>query len=132
MRSLKRTVPTDLPTTHERFSAALAEQGFGVLSDIDVQAIFDAKLGVEHEPHRILGVCSPQFAKQALDIDRDISLLLPCTATLREIDGETEVAILDPGHAFTLADASTRGRLAPIAGEVRDRLAAALEALARP
>jgi len=130
MRSLKRIVPTDLPTTHERFAATLAEQGFGVLSDIDVQAIFETKLGAEHEPHHILGVCNPQFAKQALDMDRDIALLLPCTATLREIDGKTEVAILDPEHAFTLADEATRERLAPIAGEVRARLAAALDALA--
>ncbi|MDZ7707806.1 MAG: DUF302 domain-containing protein [Trueperaceae bacterium] len=130
MRSLKRTVPTDLPTTRERFSAALAEQGFGVLSDIDVQAIFETKLGAKHEPHRILGVCNPQFAKQALDMDRDIALLLPCTATLREIDGETEVAILDPEHAFTLADEATRERLAPLASEVRERLSAALQALA--
>ncbi len=130
MRSLKRTVPTDLATTHERFSATLADQGFGVLSDIDVQSIFETKLGAEHEPHRILGVCNPQFAKQALDMDRDIGLLLPCTATLREIDGETEVAILDPEHAFTLADETTRERLAPLASEVRERLAAALDALA--
>ena len=129
MKALETTVPTDLATARQRLEAALKEQGFGVLTEIDVQATFKAKLDVEHEGHRILGVCNPKLAKDALDVDRDVALLLPCTATLREVDGGTEVAILDPEHAFTLADPATRERLAPLAADARARLAAAIDAL---
>lgn len=129
MKSLKTTVSTDLATARQRLEAALKDQGFGVLTEIDVQATFKAKLDVEHEPHRILGVCNPGLAKDALDVDRDVALLLPCTATLREVDGATEVAILDPEHAFTLADDATRRRLAPLAEDARSRLSAAIDAL---
>ena len=129
MKALKTTLPTDLATARQRLEAALKDQGFGVLTEIDVQATFKAKLDVEHEAHQILGVCSPALAKSALDIDRDVALLLPCTATLREVDGGTEVAILDPEHAFMLADEATRARLAPLAKDVGGRLSAAVEAL---
>lgn len=129
MQALTTTVPTDLTATRDAFEAALKAQGFGVLSEIDVQAIFAEKLGAEHEGHRILGICSPGFAKEALDVQRDVALLLPCTATLRETDAGTEVAILDPEHAFTLLDDATRTRLASVAGTVKSRLATALDAL---
>lgn len=129
MRALTKTVTTDLPTTHEHLQAALKEQGFGVLTEIDLRATFEQKLGVEHEDHRILGVCNPRIAKDALDASRDVALLLPCTATLRATPAGTEVSILDPEHAFTLADAAVRERLAPLATDAKERLGAALEAL---
>jgi uncharacterized protein (DUF302 family) len=129
MRALTKTVATDLATTHEHLQAALKDQGFGVLTEIDVQATFDEKLGVEHEEHRILGVCNPRLAKDALDVSRDVALLLPCTATLRATPAGTEVSILDPEHAFTLADEPVRERLATLAADAKARLDAALEAL---
>lgn len=109
--------------------AALREHGFGILSEIDVAATFEAKLGVQHEPHRILGVCKPQYAKHALDIDRDVALLLPCTVTLRQVDAGTDVRVLDPVHVFRLAAPETRARLEPLAAQVSAELAAALSSL---
>lgn len=130
MQSLSVTVPHDLANTRERFTAALAEQGFGILTEVDFQATFEAKLGEAHEPHVVLGICNPGYAKHALDVDREIALLLPCSATLRSVDAGTEVLVLDPEHAFTLLDVATQARLADVAKAVKERLAAALDALA--
>lgn len=127
MADLARTSPRDLDTVHQDLEAALKEQGFGVLTEIDVQAIFRQKLDADHEGHRILGVCNPQFGKEVLDVDRDLGLLLPCPVTLREVDDGTEIAVLDPERMFSLADEAARERLRPLAREVRQRLATALQ-----
>ena len=122
-------VPSPLETVRSAIEPALKQHGFGILSEIDLAATFQAKLGVEHEPHRILGVCKPQYAKHALDIDRDVALLLPCTITLRAVEGGTEVRVLDPNAAFTLASEGTRAQLEPLAGQVGAELAAAVALL---
>jgi len=129
MSELTGTSRDDFATTHARLTAALAEQGFGVLTRIDLRATLHEKLGVEHEAHEILGVCNPQLAHQALTIDPDVALLLPCSVTLRDVGGgATEVRVLDPERAFTLAAPATRSALEPLAREVRSRLAAVLTA----
>jgi uncharacterized protein (DUF302 family) len=132
MPQLHLTVPAPLADVRPAVEAALKTQGFGVLTEIDLQATFRAKLGVEHEPHRILGVCNPQIAKGALDLDRDVALLLPCTVTLREVENGTEVRVLDPRSAFTLAAPATQAQLAPLAADVGERLARALAAIEVP
>ncbi|MDF1521883.1 MAG: DUF302 domain-containing protein [Trueperaceae bacterium] len=128
MPELTGTSHDDFATTHARLTAALVEQGFGVLTCIDLRATLHEKLGVEHEAHEILGVCNPQLAYQALTIDPDVALLLPCSVTLRDVGGATEVRVLDPERAFTLAAPATRSALEPLAREVRSRLEAVLTA----
>jgi uncharacterized protein (DUF302 family) len=132
MPHLHLTVHAPLADVRPAIEAALKTQGFGVLTEIDLQATFRAKLGVEHEPHRILGVCNPQIAQAALDLDRDVALLLPCTVTLREVAEGTEVRVLDPESAFTLAAPATQARLAPLAADVGERLARALASIEVP
>ena len=132
MPKLHLTVPAPLAEVRPAVEAALKTQGFGVLTEIDLQATFRAKLDADHEGHRILGVCNPQIAKRALDLDRDVALLLPCTVTLREVEGGTEVRVLDPVAAFTLAAPATQARLAPLAADVGERLAKALAAIEVP
>jgi uncharacterized protein (DUF302 family) len=129
MPDYRRTLAAPLAHVRPAVEAALKAEGFGVLTEIDLQATFRAKLDADHEGHRILGVCNPQIAKRALDLDRDVALLLPCTVTLRDVAGGTEVRILDPGAAFTLAAPATQEALAPLAGEVGERLARALAAI---
>lgn len=129
MDPLRTIVPAPLAEVRGAVEAALKGQGFGVLTEVDLQATFQAKLGVAHEGHRILGVCNPSFAKRALDVDRDVALLLPCTVTLREVPGGTEVRVLDPEDAFQVAAPETRAKLEPLAGEVKGLLVAAVAAL---
>jgi uncharacterized protein (DUF302 family) len=108
--------------------AALKEQGFGVLTEIDVRATMREKLGAEMEPYVILGACNPPLAHRALEVDRMIGLLLPCNVVVRA-DGEdgTRVQALDPQ---VMIDVPERDELRPVADEAGTRIRAALDSLA--
>jgi uncharacterized protein (DUF302 family) len=108
---------------------ALKAQGFGVLTEIDVQKTLKDKLGAEMEPYVILGACNPQLARQALDAERSIGLLLPCNVVLRQGNGEVGVSILDPRTMFEVVDNQTQTKLAGLPEEARARLQAALRSL---
>jgi len=110
-----------------RVRAALREQGFGVLTEIDVTATLRAKLGEQIEDYTILGACNPPAAYEALDIDRSIVLLLPCNVVVRAAGAGTIVEALDPQVMVTLTG---RPELKPVADEVGRRLAGALAELA--
>ncbi|MDH6574718.1 DUF302 domain-containing protein [Kitasatospora sp. MAP5-34] len=122
--TLRLTAP--FADTVERVRAALQEQGFGVLTEIDVQATLRAKLGEEMEDYLILGACNPPLAHRALGVDRRIGLLLPCNVVVRTEDGRTVVEALDPQ---VMVQVTGRPELAPVADEAAVRLRAALEAL---
>ncbi len=106
--------------------AALADQGFGVLTEIDVQATMKAKLDVDVEPQLILGACNPHLAHQALQAEPDIGLLLPCNVVIRQSDTAVLVSALDPQLMVTLPD---NPALQAVADDAAQRLAAALQAL---
>ncbi len=105
---------------------ALAEQGFGVLTEIDVQATMKAKLDVDVEPQLILGACNPQLAHQALQVDPDIGLLLPCNVVVRRSGTKTIVSALDPP---VMVSVPGKPELQPVADEAARCLGAALAAL---
>jgi uncharacterized protein (DUF302 family) len=108
---------------------ALKSEGFGVLTEIDVESTLRTKLGDvqadEVGPTRILGACNPTLAHRALMTQRDIALLLPCNVVLREVDGRTEVSVADPSAMVEMAGAE----LAGVATEARERLGRVLAAL---
>ena len=108
--------------------AALAEQGFGVLTEIDVQATLKAKLDVDGEPYLILGACNPPLAHRALTLDPSIGLLLPCNVVVRRENGATLVQAMDPQ---LLVDVVGKPGLEAVADEASRRLADALSALPR-
>ena len=122
------SVTLDLPFADavSQVRAALQEQGFGVLTEIDVTATLRARLGEQMEDYLILGACNPPAAHQALGIDRSIGLLLPCNVVVRATEAGTLVEALDPQVMVTLTG---RPELKPVADEVGRRLARALAAL---
>jgi uncharacterized protein (DUF302 family) len=108
----------------ESTRTALAAQGFGVLTEIDVAATMKAKLGEDMSPYLILGACNPPLAHQALTIDPSLGLLLPCNVVVRTLDeSHTLVEAMDPG---VMVSATGNDALEPIAEQVRERLSTAL------
>jgi uncharacterized protein (DUF302 family) len=114
----------------DRVKQALADEGFGILCDIDVAATLRKKLGAEFRPYVILGACNPPLAHRALTEERDIGLLLPCNVVVYadDVPGRSVIAALDPVSALGLTG---RADLRPLAEEVKARLTRALDAVER-
>jgi len=106
---------------------ALSDQGFGVLTEIDVQATMKAKLDADLPQYLILGVCNPPLAYRALQTEPSVGLLLPCNVIIRQNDQSTVVEAIDP---MTMVSISGNPALQPVVDEVAGRLRAALAALA--
>lgn len=124
--TLSTTLDRPYDETVEAVRGALADQGFGVLTEIDLRATLKAKLDVDVAPHVILGACRPQLAHRALGLDPSIAAVLPCNVTVREVEpGRTRVEAFDPHAMADLAGDA----LSEVAAEARQRLGAALDAL---
>ncbi len=107
-----------------RVREELAVEGFGVLTEIDVQATLRAKLGAEMEPYLILGACNPPLAHQALGADPELGALLPCNVVVYVRDGETHVSAIDAERMLSIVG---NDALLPIAEQVRTKLARVVE-----
>jgi uncharacterized protein (DUF302 family) len=124
MQSIDAIVEMSPADAEVAVRGALAEEGFGVLTEIDVAAVFRAKLGVERPFLKILGACNPTFAQRALQIDPSVSLLLPCNVVVEDIGSGTKVSAVDP---LGLMDDPA---FADLGSEVSTRLQHALDAVA--
>lgn len=124
--AITRDVEAPFAETVERVTAALAAEGFGVLSTIDVQATLKAKLDLDVEPYVILGACNPTLASRGLETEPDLGVLLPCNVVVRVAGERTHVAAMEPMAALALAG---NPELEPLAAEAADRIRRAVSAL---
>lgn len=111
---------TKLDAVEERVRKALADAGFGVLTEIDVQATMKKKLDEDMPGYLILGACNPQMAHQAIGIEPRVGAMLPCNVILREVDNGVEVSAIDPEASMQAID---NDELKRVAGQVREMLA---------
>ena len=124
--ALSTTLHTTFEDAVEKTREALAEQGFGVLTEIDVKATMKKQLDVELPAYRILGACNPKMAHQAIEIETRVGAMLPCNVILREVEGGVDVSAIDPVASM---QAIENAELTAVAGAVRDLLAKAVEAI---
>lgn len=124
---IAKTTSLSFDDALERASEVLKEQGFGILTEIDVKATLKKKLDVDFRLYQILGACNPPFAYRALQAEDKIGILLPCNVIVQELaDGQVEVAAMDPMVAMNVVD---NAELADVAAQVRARLQAAIDNL---
>jgi uncharacterized protein (DUF302 family) len=128
----KLGIQVNLDTSYEaaveKVTAALKDEGFGVLTEIDVKATLKKKLDVDFKRYVILGACNPPLAYQALQNEPDIGLLLPCNVIVYETDAGSQVSIIDPLSMLGFVE---NPALDPVAGEARERLERVAAALAK-
>jgi len=122
-----KTLDVEFDEAVERVTAGLKQEGFGILTDIDVKATLKKKMDIDFRKYRILGSCNPPFAHKALLAEDKIGLMLPCNVIVQETsDGKTEVAAIDPVASMSAVE---NPDLEPIGGEVREKLKKVIENL---
>ena len=122
--AITRELDASFDDTVARITAALADQGFGVLTTIDVRNTLKKKLDLDVDPHVILGACNPQLASRGLKIEPDLGVLLPCNVVVRTLGQSTHIAAMEPFAALQLAD---NPELEPLATEARERIQKAVQ-----
>lgn len=123
------TIKASMDDAETKVRDALMTEGFGVLTEIDVQKVMKAKLDVDRKGYKILGACNPNLAHEAIEAEPDIGLLLPCNVLLRETDnGEVVVGFMDPDSVLTLVDNPKIAEVAPIVRDKLKKVAALVEA----
>jgi uncharacterized protein (DUF302 family) len=124
---IAKTIDGEFDAAIERVKEALSQEGFGVLTEIDVQATMKEKLGEDFRDYRILGACNPPYAHKALTAEDKIGTMLPCNVIVQAAgDNSVEVAAIDPVASMQAVENS---KLEPIAGEIRDRLERVIQGL---
>ncbi|MET8651540.1 DUF302 domain-containing protein [Nocardia aurea] len=128
--ALSTTLHTSFADAVERTRDALSQQGFGVLTEIDVQATLKAKLGHEMEEYLILGACNPPLAHRAVEVNRRIGLLLPCNVVVRRDTAAEDTIIVEAMDPELMVQVSGEPALEPIATAATSKLGSAIRALA--
>ena len=120
-----KTVKEEFQSTVEKVTAALKEEGFGILTQIDIKETFKEKLDVDMKKYKILGACNPSFALQAITAEPHIGTMLPCNVIVRELsEGETEVSAVDPVASMMAVKNEKLGEVAnPVAEKLKKVIA---------
>jgi uncharacterized protein (DUF302 family) len=127
--ALSTSLKTNFDDAVARTREALAEQGFGVLTEIDVKSTLKAKLDANMENYLILGACNPPLAHRAIGVDRQIGLLLPCNVVVRSDPDDPQTTLVEAMNPQLLVDVTGEPQLQPVAEDVTKRLQAAIDAL---
>ncbi|NNH69318.1 DUF302 domain-containing protein [Nocardia uniformis] len=127
--ALSTTLHTDFDEALDRTRKALSEQGFGILTEIDMKATLKAKLGADMEDYRILGACNPPLAHRAVGVNRQIGLLLPCNVVVRRDPESDDTIIVEAMNPDLMVQVTDEPALEPIAEEAATKLRAAIESL---
>lgn len=121
-----RTLPgVTMDDAEMRVRSSLGDSGFGVLTEIDVQATMKKKIDVDMDGYRILGACNPKMAHEAIGLEPRVGAMLPCNVILRQVEGGVEISAIDPVASMEAID---NKELKAVAGQVRDLLRAAVDA----
>ncbi len=121
-----KTVDFDYESALEKVTEELKKEGFGVLTEIDVQATLKKKLNVDFKKYKILGACNPPIAHKALEMEEELGLLLPCNVIVYEKEGKTVVSIFNP---MIMTNILENDEMKPVAEEIQNRLKRVLEAI---
>jgi uncharacterized protein (DUF302 family) len=121
-----KTLEISFDESIDRVTAALKDEGFGILTEIDVKATLKKKLDVDFKPYRILGACNPPFAYKALQSEDKIGSMLPCNVVVIQQESGVEVSAIDPLASMQAVDNDALGE---IAGEIQSRLRRVIESL---
>ena len=126
---MSTSVEGNFDDVKEKIIAALKIQGFGILTEINIQKVLKEKINADYEPYLILGACNPKFANQALSTDRSIGLLLPCNVVIRQDGSRVEVSIQDPEVMFSMVDIRANSELEKLPSIAKALLQTALSSL---
>ena len=127
--AISTTLHTSFDDAVDRTRKALADQGFGVLTEIDMKATLKAKLGQDMEDYLILGACHPPLAHRAVNVDRQIGLLLPCNVTVRVDPNDDNAVIVDAINPQVMVELVDKPGMQAVADDVATKLQAAVESL---
>lgn len=128
--ALSTTLHTSFSDAVERTRKALSEQGFGVLTEIDMKATLKAKLGEDMEDYVILGACNPPLAHRAVTVDRQIGLLLPCNVVVRTDPNDPDAVVIDAMNPQIMVQVADQPGLGQVADDATAALQAAIDSLA--
>ena len=129
--AISTTLHTAFEDAVDRTRKALADQGFGVLTEIDMKATLKAKLGEDMEEYLILGACNPPLAHRAVNVDRQIGLLLPCNVTVRVDPNDDNAVIVDAINPQVMVELVDKPGMQAVADDVATKLRAAVESLTK-
>ena len=101
---ISKTVDLSFQDAVERTTAVLAENGFGIMTTIDVTGALKKKIDVDYRPYIILGACNPKLAKSAIDVEPRVGAMLPCNVVVQELDGKVEISAIDPVASMQAID----------------------------
>ena len=127
--ALSTSIRSSFDDAVARTREALAQEGFGVLTEIDMKATLKTKLDEDMEDYLILGACNPPLAHRAVNVDRQIGILLPCNVVVRADPGDNETVLVEAMNPQVLVDVTGEEQLKPVADEVTKKLQAAIDSL---